>query len=210
MAVVVAFVVAACSDESGTSGPLNDPAAAASAALDERDRQPQRPPTETVPATTIAVPIPSVSHRTSMGGSPNQLLTPEPVGETISDYNLAIDDCFNRVQELVSGRPTVITTRLPCDQPHTFQVFGRVEYPAEPSARYPSDDVMENFALQSCYRLFEDWTDTIYETSVLEIEVLTPDRDNFEDELYNYRWIHCLVRRVDFEPLLHTARSSRL
>ena len=131
-------------------------------------------------------------------------------GTVISHYNLRTNDCFDREEQLVSGQSLITTTRLPCDEPHRFQVFAQLEYPAEHPSVYPGDDVMEDFALLSCYRHFEPWVDAVYETSELEISVLTPNQIDFEDDMNHYRGIHCAVHRLDGDRLTGTARSSGL
>ncbi len=120
---------------------------------------------------------------------------------------LTIDQCFDRVEILASGRSRTVTTLMPCREPHQFQVFGYLDYPAPSLSLYPGEDFMEDFALQSCYLQFENWVGIPYETSELDIGVLTPERADFENELAAYRGIHCWVRRVDGEPLIGTARG---
>ncbi len=210
---IAAFVIASCSDDTPATQET-DPAAAADAALSERAtlattrptpstaEAANTPPTDTLP--TAFAPIdentPSVDE---------SYLAPGP-GTVISHYDLRINDCFDRDEQLISGQSRITTTRLPCEEPHRFEVFARLDYPAEHPTIYPGDDVMEDFALQSCYRHFERWVGSVYETSELEISVITPNQIDFEDDLNRYRGIHCAVRRLDGEQLLGTARRSGL
>ncbi len=201
--IVVGATIFAASCGSGDSSEArpSDPAAAASAALDEQSTQPASGPgTATAPASTLA---PDLS-----GDEPRDPTTVP--GAIINQYVLTIDQCFDRIEDLVSGRTRIITTLLPCANSHRFQIFGRLEYPAPHPSLYPGDSIMENFALDSCYLRFEDWAGIAYEISELEIGVLTPDRENFEDELAAYRGIHCWIGRVDGEPLVGTARGSAI
>ncbi len=204
---LVVLVVSACAGDE-TVEPPTDPAAAADTALSAAAARPTTttsPPP--VPVESIPVDLPPIDADTPSLDEP---YVPPGPGDVIIHYNLRTDDCFDRIEELVSGRTRVTTTRLPCDEPHRFQVFGRLDYPAEHPSIYPGDDVMEDFALQSCYRFFEPWVDAVYETSSLEISILTPNQEDFEDDANRYRGIHCVVRRLDGEPLVGTARRSGL
>ena len=201
--LVAATFGAACSADNGSAGPQDDPAAAASAALDERASQPASGPGSPTSTET------GDDSATEPDSSQDEARDPVVVaGTVINQYALDLDQCFDRIEDLLSGRTRIITTLLPCDSRHQFQIFGRLDYPAPHPSLYPGDDVMEDFALASCYLRFEDWADAPYETSELDISVLTPDRTNFEDEVARYRGIHCWVGRVDGEPLMGTARGS--
>lgn len=203
-------MVSSCADDAPAEQ-QTDPAAAADAALSEQASLPttttttepaNAPPTDTLP--TDFAPI---DENTPSMDEP--YVAPGP-GTVIVHYNLRVNDCFDREEELISGQNRVTTTRLPCDEPHRFEVFAQLEYPAEHPSVYPGDDVMEDFALQSCYRHFEAWVASVYETSELEISVITPEQIDFEDDLNHYRGIHCTVRRLDGEQLVGTARHSGL
>ena len=217
-----------CSDDAGPA-PERDPAAAASAAIDDRARQPHE--RTDLPTANGAGDVSGDAASEgdadgadgavsgdSAGASSSDSASAEddtparavvPSGEVIAHYNLDIDDCFDRVEHLVSGRKRATTTRLSCSVPHMYQVFSLLDYPSDATV-YPGDSAMEDFALQSCYPLFEHWADSAYETSALEIEVLTPNLEDFTDATYPYRGIHCLVRRDDGERLVGTARSAGL
>jgi len=198
-ALGLAFVVlaAACSDGSDpASRTSSDPAAAAAAAL-ETSTTPTSVSTTTVEPTTTteqALPVD---------------LTSTP-GEVINQYSLTIGDCFDQTRELQNGLPVVTTNKLGCNSPHEFEVYYRLEFPAGFPAIYPGNKVMRDFALESCYRTFDTWVGEKYELSLLDIEVLTPTQQNFEDPVARYRGIHCFVHRSDGDPLTSTTRRSGL
>jgi hypothetical protein len=206
---VAAFAAASCSDDQPADQPT-DPAAAADAALTAMAALPTTTstmPLNTPPTDTLPTDFEPIDENTPSIDEP--YVAPGP-GTVISHYNLRTNDCFDREEQLVSGQSLITTTRLPCDEPHRFQVFAQLEYPAEHPSVYPGDDVMEDFALLSCYRHFEPWVDAVYETSELEISVLTPNQIDFEDDMNHYRGIHCAVHRLDGDRLMGTARSSGL
>lgn len=196
--VALAMVAAACSHGSGSSGgSTSDPAAAAAAALEASTT------TSTTTTTTTA------HAGTTIAGTGTSEPTTAP-GQVVNQYSLTVGDCFDQSRELQNGLPVVTTTKLGCNSPHEFEVYHRLEFPAGYPAIYPGDNVMRDFALESCYRVFEPWVGAKFEVSALDIEVLTPTQDNFEDSTARYRGIHCLVHRTDGEPLTATTRQSGL
>ncbi len=205
---VIVLVAGACSSKSATTaGSTSDPAAAAAAALDASG---STEVTVNAPTTAPATPTSStvVGHSS---GEPAQPLDPTSIpGAIINQYTLAVGDCYDQIRDLRNGLPVVVTTKLACDTPHEFEVYSRLTFPAGFPALYPGDKVIRDFALQSCYRRFESWVGTKYETSVLDIEVLIPNQTNFEDPVARYRGIHCSVHRSDGELLTATTRGSGL
>ena len=193
--LIASLLAAACTDEP-TEDLRRDPAAAANDALDAADAEPN--PDVTGDGTTT----------TSSTTTTTTTTTTTVPGIAINENTLGIDECFNRDEGLSSGRTREITTLVDCDDPHGYQIFFNLQYPADESFDYPGDDVMEDFALASCYRGFEGWSGSIYETSELEIGVFAPDREEFEEQ--SYRRILCYVFRADGEPLVGTARNSGL
>jgi hypothetical protein len=192
---VLALVLLAgsCGDD-GTADDSSsgDPAFAAAAALEAAGRSTTTAPSDTDPADDEPEP-----------------LDPTTIpGEIIDKYALEVGECFDRLEDLRAGRPVIITTRLACDEPHHFQIFAELSYPAEHPSLYPGDDIMFDFALRSCYQRFPGWVGTTYELSELEIGVITPDRENFENNAARYRGIHCWVEHVAGEELTDTMRGS--
>ncbi len=188
IALAVALLAAACGDEGDVSSP-EDPAEFASERLDAEASTPRGATTTT---NTPEGPV-----------DPRQI-----VGAVINQYSLVLGDCFNRIEELRNGRQETITSRVDCDTPHGFQIFHQLTYPAPHPSIYPGETVMRDFALESCYRQFALWVGNEYETSALDIGILTPTRINFENEVARYRGIHCWVERFDGDAMVANARQS--
>lgn len=195
--VTTALAAAACGGGDDDGAPERDPAAAADAALTAAAAEFDASVTGDGTTSTVA-----------QQGQPNDTTPPTLPGIIVNEFLLAVNECFDRVEDLTGGRMRIITTKLPCDEPHRAQVFSRIEYPAEHPSYYPGDDIMEDYALAACYVHFEPWVDAAYETSALDIRAITPNRTNFEET--GYRGIQCYVERSDGEPLIGDARGSGL
>jgi hypothetical protein len=162
-----------------------------------------------VDANTTTTTTTSPDTATTTTTEPNEpLLAADLPGQPLNKYSLESNDCFAQVDDLDQGRPVTRTTRLDCDEPHGFQVFHRLSYPAVHPSIFPGDSVVRQFAIESCYREFEAWVGHEYETSMLDLDVFIPTQSNFEDNNARYRGIHCIVDRVDGEPMIGTARNS--
>lgn len=129
-------------------------------------------------------------------------------GEPVNQFDLSVRDCFDQIEDRRDGLPVTVTTRIPCEEPHHFEVFAELTYPAEHPSLYPGDAVVRDYALASCYRKFASWVGTEYEVSDLEIGVIIPTRESFENDAARYRGIHCWVQHEDGEPMVGTSRDS--
>lgn len=140
---------------------------------------------------------------------PSTIIDPSEVpGAPIDRYSLDVGDCFDFFDVAVEGGSESRTTQLPCTEPHHHEIFHRFSYPAEHPSVFPGDAVVRDYAFQVCYREFETWVGSEYELSSLEIGVITPPREFFEDDRRRYRGVHCWVERVDGEPMIGTSRGS--
>lgn len=183
-ALAALVILSACSDDAAPEEQSSDPAEFAAQSIDAEAN-----------ATTST--------------TEQQPLNPTDIpGEPINKFELSLDDCFELIEDLNDGRPVTITTRLPCDDPHGYQIFHELLYPAEHPAVYPGEAIVREFALASCYRAFEGWVGQEYELSALDIDVIIPTQENFEDNAARYRGIHCWVERLDGEPMVGSARNS--
>jgi len=195
--LLLAGTATACGgDDDADVGDVLDPAAAAAATGQPRDDAVASDPDDEAISTTAP----------DTDEAPLDPLTIQ--GEIIRDYNLENGDCFNRIEDLREGRKVVITARLDCGQPHVYEVFHTFDLDAPHPSIYPGDTAMRDYARRLCYEQFEAFVGEIYEKSVFEIGVFTPDRVSFEDDEARYRGVHCWLHRTDGEPVLGTARGA--
>jgi hypothetical protein len=131
-------------------------------------------------------------------------------GDPVNQYDLALGDCFNRLEALRAGRKVVITTLIDCEDPHQYEVFHTLQYDAPHPAIYPGEDVLTDFGLNQCYLEFESFVGEIYELSEFDIGVFIPTRENFEHSVARYRGIHCWLFRDDLEEIEGSARGTAL
>jgi hypothetical protein len=124
-----------------------------------------------------------------------------PVGDPVTRYDLAVGDCFNQYDEID------VITRVPCDAPHDAEVFHYENHPAPFGEPYPNDREMERYARRVCYAQFAAFAGVLYEVSRLEIGVITPNKENFEDSKARYRGITCYVHDEAGEDLVGTMRN---
>jgi hypothetical protein len=125
----------------------------------------------------------------------------QPVGDPVNRYQLEIGDCFNRYDAIN------VFTRVACDAPHGMEVFAKATHPAPFGEAYPNDREMQKFALQACYGQFQAFAGGLYEVSRLDIGVITPTKDSFEDSKARYRTITCFVSDQGGEPLVGSMRG---
>jgi hypothetical protein len=194
---VFGLVLSACGGGDDDSAPANDPAQFAAENL-AANPDSQR----------------GADGETTATGEPDADAEPTPLdpteipGEPINQYNLSVRDCFDQIEDRRDGLPVTVTTKIPCDEPHHFEVFAQLSYPAEHPSVYPGDAVIRDYALASCYRKFSSWVGSEYELSDLEIGVIIPTQENFESNAARYRGIHCWVGHEDGEPMIGTSRDS--
>ena len=188
----MAFFVLACSNDAAEPPTLDDPAEYVSERLNAEENA---PPNQTT------------SSSANDDGQTDTTI-PQIRGAVVNQYSLTVGDCFNRLESLQAGKSVVITSLINCDLPHDHQIYFTLNYPAPHPSIYPGDDIMEDFAVQSCYREFEFWVGSSYELSELGIGVITPNKTNFESDNTRYRQIHCWVERFDGEALVGNAHQS--
>ena len=134
-------------------------------------------------------------------------------GEQIYVYSPEVGDCFDKRK--VPGQNNKLTDvilMLTCDQPHEFEVFAVVEYPApdpkstDPEARaFPEDEVLRKFAKTECPKKYEDYVGQKYELSKLEIAFVMPLEANWPSN----RSIGCDLYDVTGRKLDKTVRDSK-
>jgi hypothetical protein len=141
------------------------------------------------------------STTTAVEGDPAPSTSLQPVGDPVNRYQLVVGDCFNRYDEID------VITRVPCEVAHDAEVFHYENHPAPFGEPYPNDREMERYALRACYAPFSTFAGILYEVSRLDIGVIAPNKENFEDSKARYRGITCYVHDESGEQLVGTMRG---
>ena len=106
-----------------------------------------------------------------------------------------------------AGQPIAVESVTPvtCDAAHGQEIFGVLEHPASEDADFPGEETLYGYAADQCLERFEAYVGAPYEQSLLDIAVIQPDEDAWED---GDRAIACSVYHVDFSPLTGSVRGA--
>ena len=94
----------------------------------------------------------------------------------ISVFDLRPGDCLYPDDKAVGEIENI--QAVPCDEPHTQEVFAVPELPAEDDV-YPGQDEIKQFADASCLEAFGEYTGTDYLDSNLYFSYLHPSLDSW-------------------------------
>lgn len=121
-------------------------------------------------------------------------------------YRMAVGDCFDG--EIPFAVQTV--DALPCDQPHANEVFATFDLEEEETGgeEYPGDDRVQELAQRGCLVAFGEYVGNAYETSALEIGLITPTRTTWDE--IDDRGVVCVAYRRDGQPLDASVEGSGL
>lgn len=161
------------------------------------------------PQPDVVAPQPDAEAATTTAVSAEEPLDPLNIeGEIVQDTNLVPGDCFNRIEDVREGRRVLITARVDCSQAHIYEVFHSFEINAPHPSIYPGDTAMHDYARKVCYEQFNAYVGEIYELSIYEIGVFTPDRVNFEDDVARYRGVRCWLYPEGEQPVHRSALGT--
>ena len=106
----------------------------------------------------------------------------------ISVFDLRPGDCLNPSDEVVGEIENI--DAVPCDEPHTQEVYAVPEYPDKDGGAYPGEGEIQKYADASCLEAFEEYTGIDYLNSDLYFTYLHPSVDSWNDD---DRQIICVV-----------------
>jgi hypothetical protein len=107
----------------------------------------------------------------------------------ISVFELRPGDCLSPGDDAVGEIENI--EAVPCDEPHTQEVFALPEYPDdEGGGAYPGEAEIQQFADASCLEAFEQYTGIDYLNSDLYFTYLHPSVDSWNDD---DRTVVCVV-----------------
>lgn len=121
-----------------------------------------------------------------------------PPGTPVLWTDLAVGDCFTWSE---AGGGSL--GRLPCDQPHGFEMFEVLRHPA---TDFPGETVFEAYAEQVCPRAFQAYTGTaVGGQDELTWYWWAPDEREWAAGV---RTVECMLARADGSPADRSYRSG--
>lgn len=131
---------------------------------------------------------------------------PEPP-EPVEPATLEVGECFDDPEEsdLVAFPRGQTVGRLPCAQPHRYEVYARFPS-AESGGTWPGAAVLEESADRECTEAFEEFTGTPWTESSLDFVVLAPTEE---------RWaagdgtVTCALFDLGLVPLVGSMRDAQ-
>lgn len=106
----------------------------------------------------------------------------------ISVFDLRPGDCLNPGDDVVGDVENI--TAVPCEEPHTQEVFAVPEYEDEGGV-YPGEGEIQAFADAACLEAFVGYTGTEYLDSNLYFSYLHPSVDSWNSD--DDRQIVCVI-----------------
>jgi hypothetical protein len=132
-------------------------------------------------------------------GAEDGTTTTTVVRTTADEAPLEVGQCGDVPQFRVGGAlDPARLDEVSCDQPHDVEVGAVFDHPASPDTAYPGEAPVDDFAFDQCVRRFQEYVGSAYETSTLDLVVVAPGEDGWDD---GDRRIACVLYDVDFAPL---------
>jgi len=128
-------------------------------------------------------------------------------GVSTNPSNLRAGDCFNDYVYLDSAEfLQQITTLVGCDGPHDREAYFLTEYPADDDAPAPPEDTLRRWAEAACLEEFESFVGLEYVLSKLEIGVIVPTFETWNEE--DDRNVICFVFPDEADRRLRTSVAN--
>jgi hypothetical protein len=128
------------------------------------------------------------------------------VRSTAQDAPLEVGQCGDVPRIRVGGPldPARVAD-VPCAQPHDVEVAAVFDHPAADDAGFPGEAAVDGYATDECLRRFEAYVGTPYQASTLDVAIVAPGEDGWED---GDRRIACVLYHIDFAPLTGSTRGA--
>ena len=133
--------------------------------------------------------------------------TTNPAGVVTSIDKVDVGACLDNVPQVEQRSVAVIV--VPCEDPHSFEVYDQQEYFSEestaPGVDFPGDTVVSNVAETQCITEFEEFIGVQWEASEYDVQVWWPSETSWIDD--DDRLVTCAVYRLNGEPSKGSARG---
>ena len=146
----------------------------------------------TVEADPVPLSTPSEQPSTDDAGEGAQDPSEIEGAEMVSFDELAVGDCIPLVEYDDEATEIFEVPVVPCDQPHTDEVFYKYDLP---DGEYPGDDAIYELAWEGCREQFEGFVGLSYEESELDIYPYSPTQASWSR--WKDRTVHCIVFSYD-------------
>ncbi|UPO77083.1 MULTISPECIES: septum formation family protein [Arthrobacter] len=121
--------------------------------------------------------------------------------ETVDAIDLNVGDCLIEPD----GDQITEVDVLPCTQEHDSEVYAAMDMAG---SEYPGETAVDEAAAEFCVAEFQPYIGADYQTSVLDIGLITPT--SYSWTLGGDREILCTVYRVDGSPLTNSVRNAQI
>jgi hypothetical protein len=85
-----------------------------------------------------------------------------------------------------------------CAGPHDVEIGAVFDYPAGADIDFPGTAAVDGYATDQCIERFEAYVGAAYEASTLDVLIVAPDDDGWDE---GDRRIACVLYHVDFQDL---------
>jgi len=109
-------------------------------------------------------------------------------GMTAGVQTLSVGECFTEPKS--TGSTVSDIPKVPCGQPHDYEVFANIDMPAGP---WPGDKVISDTADEKCYEAFEGYVGISYDDSSLDIVYYVPSMSGWNNSKNPDRTINCII-----------------
>lgn len=113
----------------------------------------------------------------------------------LSIDSLDVGECFDRDE--TSSRPTSAVYPLPCEEPHSWELFAELDlsessFPVAefPDDAYPGDEEVEEATYEVCFEAFEAYVGGAWEESPLDFAYYLPSERSWK---YSDRLVLCVL-----------------
>ncbi len=127
------------------------------------------------------------------------------VGEgSVDAFQVRVGDCFNDTYDSDDEYQVSDVPGVPCSDPHDNETYAVFDLSAE---SYPGGEAMGELAFESCFKRFESFVGRDYETSTLDIHMMYPSTESWQQE---DREVICAVFDVEANKLIGSAAGRGL
>jgi hypothetical protein len=125
-------------------------------------------------------------------------------GGSVGAFQVRVGDCFDDAVVDEGEYEVSDVPGVPCTEPHDNETYAVFDLAVD---SFPEGDAMGELAYESCYERFQPFVGRDYETSTLDINMMYPSRESWQQ---NDREVICAVYDVEANKLIGSAQDRGL